>query len=223
MAEGEEQRETPKTESQDKNNAIIIGVVVLIIVAILGFIIYQNSKSPVEKAADEIQENTEDIEKNVENTMEEVEDAVVEQVEEGMEELTDNLVQVAVKAGTFNTLLALATQAGLAETLANDGPFTILAPNDDAFQALPQETVTALTANPEALREVLTYHVIPQKLMASDLTSGEKLATVNGKVVTVTVEPDGTIMFDDAKLLQKDVVAKNGNIFVIDKVLVPAE
>lgn len=134
-----------------------------------------------------------------------------------------NIVETAANAGAFNTLLAAAQAAGLADTLANGGPFTVFAPTDDAFAALPAGTVETLLKpeNKDKLAAILTYHVVAGKVMAADVQTG-KVATVNGKKVSLKVKY-GKVTVNGAKVVQADVVASNGVIHVIDAVILPPE
>lgn len=136
-----------------------------------------------------------------------------------------DIVDTAVEAGSFNTLAAALTKANLVETLKGTGPFTVFAPTDDAFAALLATlgiTAEDLLANPE-LSNILLYHVVPGKVMASDvlaLPNGTMVQTVGGKSVTVTFM-GGNVYVDDAKVVTTDVEASNGVIHVIDSVLLP--
>ncbi|MDB6135117.1 MAG: Immunogenic protein precursor [Verrucomicrobiales bacterium] len=132
-----------------------------------------------------------------------------------------NIVAVAVDAGQFKTLVAAVKAAGLAETLSGKGPFTVFAPTDEAFAKLPKGTVENLLKpeNKEKLVALLTYHVVPAKVMAADVTTG-KVKTVNGKEVSVKVT-DGKVTVDKAKVVKTDIVAENGVIHVIDSVIMP--
>ncbi|MEJ6404239.1 fasciclin domain-containing protein [Yoonia sp. 2307UL14-13] len=130
-----------------------------------------------------------------------------------------DIVDTAVEAGTFTTLVAAVEAAGLADTLKGDGPFTVFAPTDEAFAALPEGTVDGLLADPEALAEVLTYHVVAGKVMSGDLSNDMEAATVNGADVTIMTE--GGVMVNDANVVTADVEASNGVIHVIDKVILP--
>ncbi len=133
-----------------------------------------------------------------------------------------DIVDTAVGAGSFTTLVAAVQAAGLVETLKGDGPFTVFAPTDDAFAKLPAGTVENLLKpeNKDQLVAVLTYHVVPGKVMSSDL-AGKKIsvATVQGTFVDI----DGTdgVMVDDAEVITADVEASNGVIHVIDTVIMP--
>lgn len=132
-----------------------------------------------------------------------------------------NVVEIAAGLEDFSTLVAAVKAAGLAETLSGDGPFTIFAPTNEAFAALPEGTVETLLKpeNKEKLTSILTYHVVPAKVMASDVAPGE-VATVNGEKFTVAVK-DGSVMVDGAKVVKTDVVGTNGVIHVIDSVIMP--
>jgi uncharacterized surface protein with fasciclin (FAS1) repeats len=131
------------------------------------------------------------------------------------------IVDVAVGAGTFNTLVAAVGAADLAETLSGEGPFTVFAPTDDAFAALPAGLVDALLLpeNKEALTAILTYHVLAAEVPSSAVTAGP-VATVQGEEIEISVE-GGTVMVNDATVIAVDVEASNGVIHVIDQVLVP--
>jgi uncharacterized surface protein with fasciclin (FAS1) repeats len=126
----------------------------------------------------------------------------------------------------FSTLLTAVGEAGLAETLSGDGPFTVFAPTDDAFAALPQGTLGTLLkpANRDQLSAILTYHVVPAEVMAADVTSG-KVTTVNGATFTVSTGGGSVVITDgqgnEATVTQTDIVASNGVIHVIDSVLLP--
>ena len=129
-----------------------------------------------------------------------------------------DIVDTAIKAGKFKTLVALVKKAGLVATLKGPGPFTVLAPTDAAFAKLPKSLVAKLTANPALLKKVLTYHVIPGKVMSTDL-SKMMAKTVEGESISVSVSPKP--MFNNAGVFMADVAASNGVIHAIDKVLLP--
>ena len=132
-----------------------------------------------------------------------------------------DIVDTAVGAGSFTTLVAAVEAAGLVETLKGEGPFTVFAPTDAAFAALPAGTVEDLLKpeNKEKLVAVLTYHVIPGKVMSTDLSEGLKAATVQGQEVTITL--DGGAKVDGAMISAADIEATNGVIHVIDSVILP--
>ena len=129
----------------------------------------------------------------------------------------NDIVDIAVAGGTFNTLVAAVTEAALVETLKGEGPYTVFAPTDEAFAKIPQAQLDALLADKAQLTKVLTYHVVSGKVMASDVKAGQ-VTTVEGSDVTITVN-DG-VMVNNAKVIKTDIVASNGVIHVIDTVLI---
>ena len=133
-----------------------------------------------------------------------------------------DIVDTAVKAGSFNTLVAAVQAAGLAETLKGEGPFTVFAPTDDAFAKLPAGTVEDLLKpeNKDKLAAILTYHVVSGKVMAKDVMTMKEAKTVNGESVTISMETD-TVMIDNAKVVTPDIECSNGVIHVIDTVILP--
>jgi uncharacterized surface protein with fasciclin (FAS1) repeats len=133
-----------------------------------------------------------------------------------------DIVDTAVGAGTFTTLVAAVEAAGLVETLKGEGPFTVFAPTDEAFAALPAGTVEDLLKpeNKDKLVAILTYHVVPGKVMSGDLTNGMAAATVQGGEVTIMTE--GGVKVNDANVVTADIEASNGVIHVIDAVILPA-
>jgi uncharacterized surface protein with fasciclin (FAS1) repeats len=130
------------------------------------------------------------------------------------------IVDVAAANPDFETLVAAVTAAGLAETLSGEGPFTVFAPTDEAFEALPEGVLDALLLpeNKEALTSILTYHVVSGEVMAADVTAGD-VPTVEGSTIAVTT--DGGVKVNEANVTATDVDASNGVIHVIDAVLVP--
>ncbi|MEO5568792.1 MAG: fasciclin domain-containing protein [Gemmatimonadaceae bacterium] len=135
---------------------------------------------------------------------------------------TRNIVQTAIDAGSFTTLVAAVQAAGLAETLSGPGPFTVFAPSDAAFAKLPAGTVDALLKDKAKLASILTYHVVAGKVMAADvikMKSG-KPKTVNGQTIAIVVR-DGKVFVDGAQVVTTDIVATNGVIHVIDAVVLP--
>lgn len=133
-----------------------------------------------------------------------------------------DLVETAASAGSFQTLVTALKAAGLDTTLKGPGPFTVFAPTDEAFAKLPEGTVESLLEpeNREKLIAILTYHVVPGRLMAGDVTSRSSLETVQGDGLTVHTE-DGRVMVGEARVLKTDVAATNGVIHIIDTVLLP--
>ncbi|MBN2759646.1 MAG: fasciclin domain-containing protein [Rhodobacteraceae bacterium] len=129
------------------------------------------------------------------------------------------IVDIAVEDGRFTTLVAAVTAAGLAETLSGEGPFTVFAPTDDAFAALPEGTVEGLLNDIPTLTSILTYHVVPGAVMSGDLSDGMMPTTVNGQTVTIGVGDAVTV--DGATVILADIEASNGVIHVIDQVILP--
>ncbi|MEN9408105.1 MAG: hypothetical protein RL216_79 [Pseudomonadota bacterium] len=134
-----------------------------------------------------------------------------------------DIVDTAVGAGNFTTLVAAVEAAGLVETLKGEGPFTVFAPTDAAFAALPAGTLEELLKpeNKDKLIAILTYHVVPGKVMSTDLSEGLKAATVQGGEVTITLE--GGAKVNGAVISTADIEASNGVIHVIDTVILPPE
>jgi uncharacterized surface protein with fasciclin (FAS1) repeats len=130
------------------------------------------------------------------------------------------IVDIAVEDGRFTTLVAALQAAGLAETLAGDGPFTVFAPTDDAFAALPEGTVEALLADIPQLTSILLYHVVSGKVMAADVVNLDSAETLQGQLVAISTEMD-QVMINEAKVAIPDIEASNGVIHVIDRVLLP--
>jgi uncharacterized surface protein with fasciclin (FAS1) repeats len=132
-----------------------------------------------------------------------------------------DIVDTAVSAGNFTTLVAAVKAADLVETLKGAGPFTVFAPTDEAFAALPAGTVDDLLKpeNKAKLAAILTYHVVSGKVMSTDLSDGMTPATVNGE--TVTIQTEGGVKVNDATVATADIDADNGVIHVIDAVLMP--
>lgn len=142
--------------------------------------------------------------------------------DDSSEEATADIVDTAVAAGDFTTLASLLESSGLAETLKGDGPFTVFAPTDDAFAAVPAETLESLQQpeNADQLEAVLLYHVADGEVASSDLSDGQEIETLQGGMLTVGVTDDG-VTIGDATVVQADVEASNGIIHAIDKVLIP--
>ena len=130
-----------------------------------------------------------------------------------------NVVQTAVAAGQFKTLVKAVQEAGLVDTLKGKGPFTVFAPTDEAFAKLPAGTLEALLMDKQKLASILTYHVVSGKVMAAQVKAGQ-VKTVQGQSLTVT-NMNGAVMVDNAKVVKTDIVASNGVIHVIDTVVLP--
>ena len=130
-----------------------------------------------------------------------------------------DIVDTAVSAGQFGTLAKALTEAGLIDTLKGPGPFTVFAPTDAAFAKIPAEQLQALLADKAALTKVLTYHVVPGKVMAKDVSTGS-VKTVEGQSLMLDVSSAG-VKVNDANVIKTDIVASNGVIHVIDSVVLP--
>ena len=131
-----------------------------------------------------------------------------------------DIVDTAVAAGDFSTLVTAVKAAGLVETLKGEGPFTVFAPTDAAFAKVPTETLNALLADKAALANVLTYHVVAGKVMAADVVKLTSAVTVQGQAVSIEVK-DGKVYVDGTQVVTTDIEASNGVIHVIDAVILP--
>lgn len=132
-----------------------------------------------------------------------------------------DIVDTAIEAGNFTTLVAAVEAAGLVETLKGEGPFTVFAPTDEAFAALPEGTVEELLKpeNIDQLTAILTYHVVPGKVMSTELADDTVVPTVQGDEITITSR--GTVTVDEATVTTADIETSNGVIHVIDGVIMP--
>jgi len=133
-----------------------------------------------------------------------------------------DIVQTASDDGQFKTLACALEAAGLVETLKGDGPFTVFAPTDEAIKKVPKEKLEALLKDKEALKAVLTYHVVSGKVMAADVVKLDSAKTVQGKSLTIEAK-DGKVKINDANVTKTDIECKNGVIHVIDAVLLPPD
>ncbi|TCM87661.1 fasciclin domain-containing protein [Rhodovulum steppense] len=135
--------------------------------------------------------------------------------------MAKDIVAIASESDQFTTLVAAVSAAGLVETLQGEGPFTVFAPTDDAFAALPEGTVASLLEpeNRDQLVAILTYHVVPGKVMSGDLSDGMTATTVQGSDVTIGTE--GGVTVNGANVTAADIEASNGVIHVIDAVILP--
>ena len=130
-----------------------------------------------------------------------------------------NLVDTAIIAGNFKTLIKAIQEAGLTDILRTEGPYTFFAPNDEAFLKLPSGTMEKILQDKEKLTNILTYHVVPNKVMAKDVTILRKVETINGK--KIKIETANGVKIDNARIIKTDIVCTNGVIHVIDHVLLP--
>ena len=131
----------------------------------------------------------------------------------------ENIVETAVHAGSFKTLVAAVQAAGLVETLSGPGPFTVFAPTDAAFAKLPKGTVEGLLKDKAKLTGTLTYHVVPGKVMAADVVKLHAAKTLQGQ--SLTVSSNGAVKIDAATVIKTDIQCTNGVIHVIDSVVFP--
>lgn len=132
-----------------------------------------------------------------------------------------DIVDTAIAAGSFNTLVTAVKAANLVDTLKGDGPFTVFAPTDEAFAKIPADELQALLKNKDALTKVLTYHVVPGKVMAKDVLQIKSAKTVQGQSVKISTA-DG-VRIDNAKVVKTDIETSNGVIHVIDTVILPKQ
>ncbi|MBD1831274.1 fasciclin domain-containing protein [Trichocoleus sp. FACHB-90] len=132
-----------------------------------------------------------------------------------------DIVDTAVSAGSFKTLVAAVQAAGLVDTLKGPGPFTVFAPTDEAFAKLPAGTVDSLLANIPELTKILTYHVVPGKVMSSDVVNLDKATTVQGS--DLTIDASSGVKVNAAMVVTPDIEADNGVIHVVDTVLLPPQ
>ena len=147
--------------------------------------------------------------------------AATETTEAMEEEMADEtVVDIAISNG-FNTLVAAVQAAGLVETLSGEGPFTVFAPTDEAFAALPEGTLDSLLADPDALAEILTYHVVSGKVMAADVVGLESATTVQGSDIAIEVVDGGVVLNGSANVVTTDVEGSNGVVHIIDAVILP--
>jgi uncharacterized surface protein with fasciclin (FAS1) repeats len=199
---------------EQKNSKSAIWAIVAVVVLIAGgFAIYAISQN---------------------NDDETAQDQAIQQVEETQAEITeseavsDDIVALAIKTEALSTLVAAVQAAELVETLQGTGPYTVLAPTNAAFAALPDGTLESLLLpeNKGDLAAILTYHVIAGKVLAQDLTNGQVVTTVNGGTLTVEINDEGLFFVDAnggrAQVQSADVDASNGVVHVIDAVLLPA-
>ncbi len=133
-----------------------------------------------------------------------------------------DIVDTAVAAGSFKTLATELKAAGLVETLKSDGPFTVFAPTDETFAKLPDGTLESLLKDKTKLTAVLTYHVVPGKVMAADVVKLKSTKTLQGSPVTIKASGKG-VKVDDANVVKTDIACNNGVIHVIDAVLIPKQ
>lgn len=142
----------------------------------------------------------------------------------GKKDKKSNIVDLAVSTDFLSTLVAAVKAGDLVETLQGDGPFTVFAPTNKAFNALPEGTLESLLKpeNKDKLVAILTYHVVAGKVLSTDLSNGMKAKTVQGSEIAVTLS-NGGVKINDANVTAADIMASNGVVHVIDKVILPSE
>ncbi|MEE4330042.1 MAG: fasciclin domain-containing protein [Wenzhouxiangella sp.] len=131
-----------------------------------------------------------------------------------------NIIETAADAGQFGTLLTAIETAGLTGALSGEGPFTVFAPTDEAFAAIPAKDLEAILADTDLLTSILTYHVVSGKVMAADVVNLSSATTLQGSDVSISVD-GGTVSVDDATVVATDIETSNGVIHVIDAVITP--
>jgi uncharacterized surface protein with fasciclin (FAS1) repeats len=191
-------------------NAVIIGGIAILLIG--GFIFVNNSSNTTDSVTTDVV---------AVETMEETNDTPT--MEDDMMEPEPDIVTTAVNTPALSTLVAAVTAAELVETLQGPGPFTVFAPTNEAFAALPDGTLETLLdpANIGQLQGILTYHVVPGAVMAGDLTDGMVVQTVNGESITINVSEAGVSINGSANVAMADIVTSNGIVHVIDSVLLP--
>jgi uncharacterized surface protein with fasciclin (FAS1) repeats len=196
----------------DKQNvAIIAGVAVLLIAGVIYFTSAPSTDLAME---DEVEMNTDESQMT--------DEAMDMDMDEASADGPD-IVDAAVGTPSLSTLVAAVTAAELVATLQSEGPFTVFAPTNAAFAALPDGTLETLLdpANLAQLQGILTYHVVPGAVMAGDLTDGMVVETVNGESITINVSDAGVSINGSAMVTAADVVTSNGVVHIIDAVLLP--
>lgn len=215
--------------NESNNTPIIIAAVVGIVVVAAGAYAYMNNSAPQDDAMMDTTETTMDAPPAADG-----EDAMMggESMEGGEEGVmvggammvpSKDIVDNAVEADNVTTLVAAVQAAGLVETLKGEGPFTVFAPTNAAFEKLPEGTVDTLLLpeNKDQLTGVLTYHVVAGRYTAADLTDGMTLTTVQGQTLTITMENGAVMVNGEAMVETADVISSNGVTHVIDTVLLP--
>jgi len=190
-------------------NILIVGIIVII--GIGGFFLLQPAAEPMVDDTVVVEE-VEVVSEPMADDMEAMDQAPV-----------SDIVETAIATPELSTLVTAVTQAELAATLQSEGPFTVFAPVNDAFAALPPETLEALLQpeNIADLQAILTYHVVPGAVMSGDLTDGMEVVTVNGETITINVDASGVSINGSANVAMADIETSNGIVHVIDTVLLP--
>ena len=193
------------------NKTLIFGIGAVFIIAI-GAVLLMNDAEPVVVENDLAPANDVVAQDDTTTLPDETEVVPPEQ---------QTIIDVALTTPNLSTLTGAVEAAGLANTLAAEGPFTVLAPNDEAFDAVPEEKLTALSdpENIEDLQAVLSLHVVPGIITSTELEDGMTIETMSGEELTVSIAADGTVMIGGATVLSADVMAGNGIVHIIDTVI----
>jgi len=193
-----------------KDNQLLF-IVVALVVLVGGFVLFQNMNP---QSNDMVNQDTET------NLVQQESESNSEQ--EQAQTNPNTIVDLASANPDFSTLVTAINQAGLVEELSAEGSITVFAPTNEAFASLPEGALEALIADPVALTNVLTYHVINNNVLSTDIKNGDTVKALNEKDLTFKVE-NGLVFVNSAKVLQPDIIASNGVIHVIDTVLLPTE
>ncbi len=202
-----------RKEDMNKNNILVMGLVLLI--AVGGILLFNNNN---QSAMEEGDQNMSDTMVNEE--MQENNNQVEDMDQMGMDDEANTIVDIAVSNPNFSTLVTALQKADLVEVLAGEGPFTVFAPTNEAFAKIPEETLNEILADKEQLTQILTYHVVAGKVMAEDVVSLTSATTVQGGDLAIEVMGN-SVMVNNANVIQTDIEASNGVIHVIDTVLIP--
>lgn len=202
-------------------NAAIIGVVAVLAVGGIWYLSSTGSETSTRDTDPLYQTNEANDARNDSMAREE---SMESEVEMEVEPVQPDIVETAAATESLSTLATAVTEAELVATLQGDGPFTVFAPTNDAFAALPTDTLESLLdpANQADLQSVLTYHVVPGEVMAADLTDGMTVETVNGETLTFAVSEAGVTINGNASVTMADIETSNGVVHVIDGVLLPS-
>ena len=192
------------------NNNTVILAAGIIVAGIAGFILLSGQDGMQQETTQPSQEDrTSAAQMTEENDMTENE-----------QDQGQTIVEIASGNEQFSTLVTAVQEAGLVDTLSGEGPFTVFAPTNAAFEKLPDGTLENLLQDPDQLTAVLTYHVVPGKVMAADVVELDSAETVQGSEIEISTD-NGTVMVDEAEVIQTDIEASNGVIHVIDSVIIP--
>ena len=194
-----------------KDNYMIY-IVVALVVLVGGFVLFQNMAPQTTDEMPTQETTVPDMVIPDELIMDETDEIVMG---------SQSIVEIAAGDPNFSILVAALTEAGLVETLSGEGPFTVFAPTDAAFAALPEGTIEALLADPQALTSVLTYHVVQGSVTSDAVVNLDSATTVNGQDISISVSETDGVMINDATVVLPDIMATNGVIHVIDTVLIP--